>query len=296
MLKMGNVLVLGGSGLLGQAIIYNLKQQGINFYAPSHQALDVLDFKALKNYISELEPDFIFNCVGYTKVDQAEGEPDLALRYNRDLPRELGAIVKGGKSFLLHYSTDYVFNGLKPEPYTQDDAPDPLCVYGASKLAGEQAIKRLDISNCAIVRTAWLFGPGRKNFVHTVLSICSRQSFANVVHDQVGSPTYSRDLAKYSLALAATRKGGLFHLVNAGEASWCELAAEAVRHVLDECTINPITTLNLNQAAIRPSFSVLDNSSFIKATGIEPRMWVPALTEYVSFDEINDLVVDREIP
>ena len=295
-IAMNNVLVLGASGLLGQAIVYSLKQKGVNFDAPSHETLDVLDFAQLGAYISEFEPDFIFNCVGYTQVDRAESELEQAMLLNRDLPRELGKIVKGTNSFLLHYSTDYVFDGLKGKPYTTEDQPAPLNIYGASKLAGEEEIKRLDISNCAIIRTAWLFGPGKNNFIQKILSICNQQNYSNVVHDQVGSPTYTRDLAKYSLALAETRKSGIFHVVNAGEASWCELAAEAVRHVLGECLINPIKASDLKQAAMRPAFSVLDTSSFTKATGITPRMWVPALTEYMAFDEINDLIVDREIP
>ena len=271
-IAMNNVLVLGASGLLGQAIVYSLKQKGVNFDAPSHETLDVLDFAQLGAYISEFEPDFIFNCVGYTQVDRAESELEQAMLLNRDLPRELGKIVKGTNSFLLHYSTDYVFDGLKGKPYTTEDQPAPLNIYGASKLAGEEEIKRLDISNCAIIRTAWLFGPGKNNFIQKILSICNQQNYSNVVHDQVGSPTYTRDLAKYSLALAETRKSGIFHVVNAGEASWCELAAEAVRHVLGECLINPIKASDLKQAAMRPAFSVLDTSSFTKATGITPRM------------------------
>lgn len=295
-IAMKNVLVLGGSGLLGQAIIYSLKQKGVNFDAPNHETLDVLNFAQLAEYISKIEPDFIFNCVGYTQVDKAESEAEQAMLLNRDLPVELAKIVKGTNSFLLHYSTDYVFDGLKTTPYTPEDDPAPLNVYGASKLAGEEEIKRLNVPNCAIIRTAWLFGPGKKNFIQTILSVCNQQGCAKVVHDQVGSPTYTRDLAKYSLALAEKRKGGIFHIVNAGEASWCELAAEAVRHVLGEYLVEPIKSEDLKQAAMRPSFSVLDTSSFTSTTGIKPRIWISALTEYMAFDEINDLIVDREIP
>jgi len=283
------VLVLGGSGLLGSALVAHLNKLGVLVDAPSHESLDVLDYRALNNYIAERDPAFIFNCIAYTQVDKAESEPDEAMLYNSDFPRTLGLIIKGKRTFLIHYSTDFVFNGLKKDPYEPDDQTAPLCVYGASKLAGEEELKRLDLENCAILRTAWMFGPRRKNFVHTILGICARNKEANVVQDQVGSPTFTEDLADYSYKFAFKRKSGIYHAVNSGEATWCELAAEAARLVLDECTVNPIRTESLNLPARRPPYSVLDNSSFAAVIGEQPRLWVDALQEYALHDEINFL-------
>ena len=284
-----NVLVLGGSGLLGSALVSHLSRISVPVHFPSRDELDVLDFKALGHYVSGLEPDIIFNCVGYTQVDRAESELELALSYNCALPKALGKAVKGRKAFLVHYSTDFVFNGQKKYPYLPDDRPDPISAYGESKLAGEEELKKLDLENCAILRTAWLFGPGRRNFVGTILGICSREGRASVVHDQVGSPTFTEDLAKWSYSFALKRKGGIYHAVNSGEASWCELAAEASRLLFDECVINPITTGSLNLPARRPSYSVLDNSSFASVIGEKPRLWIDALQEYLLRDEISSL-------
>ena len=133
---MPKVLVLGGSGLLGGALVAHLNQLSVPVQAPSHEELDVLDSKALDYYVSWLEPDIIFNCVGYTQVDLAETERELAMRYNCALPKALGQMLKGKKTFLVHYSTDFVFNGQKKYPYLPDDRPDPISAYGASKLAG----------------------------------------------------------------------------------------------------------------------------------------------------------------
>lgn len=282
-----NVLILGGSGLLGSALVQYLDKQGISVNAPSRTDLDVLDALALDKYISKHEPDLIFNCVAYTQVDKAESEPEQAMLYNRDLPKTLGQIVKGKNSFLIHYSTDFVFNGLKKEPYKPEDTTDPLCVYGASKLAGEQELEKLELENCAILRTAWLFGPRRKNFVHTILSVCSKNGEASVVQDQIGSPTFTDDLAKLSYKFALARKSGIFHAVNSGEASWRELAAEAARLVLDRCIVHSINTESLGLPARRPMYSVLDNSSFSTVTGVKPRLWTEALQEYLLNDEIN---------
>ncbi len=286
---MPKVLVLGGSGLLGGALVAHLNQLSVPVQAPSHEELDVLDSKALDYYVSGLEPDILFNCVGYTQVDRAETERELAMRYNCALPKALGRMLKGKKTFLVHYSTDFVFNGQKKYPYLPDDRPDPISAYGASKLAGEEELKKLDLENCAILRTAWLFGPGRKNFVSTILGVCSREGSINVVHDQVGSPTFTGDLAKWSYQFAIRRKGGIYHAVNSGEASWCELAAESSRLIFDECVINPITTGSLGLPARRPSYSVLDNSSFASVIDETPGLWIDALQEYLLSDEINSL-------
>lgn len=284
-----NVLILGGSGLVGSALVQYLNKCGLSVNAPSRMMLDVLDFRALSDYISKHEPDLIFNCVGYTRVDKAESEPEQAVLYNRDLPKVLGQNIKGKKSFLVHYSTDFVFNGRKKEPYEPEDTTDPLCVYGASKLAGEQELKKLELENCAILRTAWLFGPRRKNFVHTMLSVCSKKGEARVVSDQVGSPTFTDDLAELSYRFALARKSGIFHAVNSGEASWRELAAEAVRMVFDECVVHSISTESLNLPACRPMYSVLNNSSFSAVAKEKPRPWIDALHAYLLGDEINCL-------
>ena len=275
------VLLLGGSGLLGSALRRALAGAEWRVSAPSHQELNVLDFDALRGYLSALEPELIFNCVAYTQVDRAESEPALAMRCNRDLPQALGAWVRGRNSFLVHYSTDFVFNGQKAEPYLPGDPADPLCVYGATKLAGEEALQAMHLENCAILRTAWLYGPGGRNFVRTILGVCAMHGQARVVDDQAGSPTYSRDLARWSVRFARAPQSGIFHAVNSGKTSWHGLAAEAVRLALPGCTVHPINTAELTLPARRPAYSVLDNSGFSVCIGEPMRPWTEALHDYL---------------
>jgi dTDP-4-dehydrorhamnose reductase len=182
---------------------------------------------------------------------------------------------------LVHYSTDFVFSGKKKTPYTIEDPPDPVNVYGKTKLAGEEALLSLGLERLLIIRTAWLFGPGKKNFVQTILERCQGAQAIGVVHDQVGSPTYTPDLARYSLKLVEAEGKGLYHVVNAGEANWCELASEAARLAQKECAINGIPSAVYPQKAVRPAYSVLDTTKFEQTTGITPRPWPQALQEYI---------------
>ncbi len=278
-------LVLGGkTGLLGQALVEILHAAGWEVKATSRHDIDYFRQDCadiLESVVDAVEPACIFNTVGYTFVDKAEDEEDAAVVLNRKVPAMLGRIVKARPIHLVHYSTDFVFNGRKKSPYAPGDQTDPLGVYGSSKLAGEEAILSLDLPNFSIVRTAWLFGPGRKNFVSTMLTLCATGKPLSVVDDQVGSPTYTMDLAKYSLKLVEAEGRGIFHIVNSGQASWCELATEAIRIAQAECQIKAIPSADYPQKAKRPAMSVLDTSSFTSVTGITPRPWPQALRDYI---------------
>ena len=277
------VLVFGGAtGLLGQALAKAASYAGYHVTATARRDLDLNDSVAIASCIDAVAPDIVFNAIAYTQVEQAEEEEEAAMRLNRAFPCALGRIIKTRPQIrLVHFSTDFVFDGRKTSPYTTDDPTAPLCAYGRTKLAGEQALLQLQMENCCIVRTAWLFGPGKKNFVQTILDLCRQRDSLNVVHDQMGSPTYSLDLATYSLKLAEAGGTGLFHIVNSGTANWCELAAEAVRMAQLECTINPIPSKEYPQKATRPVYSVLDTSRFTEVTGITPRPWPQALADYI---------------
>lgn len=281
-------LVLGGSGLLGQALVQTLKKNNYEVIAPSHKELDVRDVHALEKYILSCSPIQVYNAVAYTAVDKAEDDVENALALNRTLPLALGRIVKNTGIYLVHFSTDFVFNGKQSSPYDEDCKPAPLSVYGSSKLEGEKALFSLNPEHFCIVRTAWLFGHGRKNFVRTILERCALQGSVNVVHDQIGSPTYSVDLAEYSVALAEHNGHGLFHIVNAGSASWCELAAEAARISGCNCPVHPISHEEYPARAIRPAYSVLCTKRFTETTGIIPRSWPLALADYLNIEYQNE--------
>ncbi|MDR1946411.1 MAG: dTDP-4-dehydrorhamnose reductase [Desulfovibrio sp.] len=279
-------LVLGGvTGLAASAQARVLEATGWEVRRLGRSDVDFLArdaFCRLETVIDAMEPDLLVNGAAFTRVDDAEDDPEGADFLNRALPAALSRMLKSRPSCtLLHYSTDFVFNGKKHSPYTTDDPTDPLNVYGKSKAAGEQALLTSGQENCLVVRTAWLFGPGRENFVTTILDRCRREKSINVVHDRVGSPTYTEDLAHYALKLVESEARGLFHLVGSGEASWCELADEAVRLARLECLIRPVTSAEFPRKAPRPAYSVLDCSSFERMTGIKPRPWPQALRDFI---------------
>lgn len=280
--------VLGGrTGLVGQAMVKELAKYGHKVVPVGRQDLDVLDSDALRRFLDREEPDAVFNAVAYTQVDKAEDEPEAAKALNAALPACLGRLAKERGFLLVHFSTDFVFDGKnRSEPYTVDDEPNPTSVYGATKLAGERKLREIDPPRLLIIRTAWLFGPGRKNFVKTMLNLAQERDSLTVVHDQIGSPTYTPDLAAGTLALSEMDASGLYHVANSGVASWCELAAEAISLADLNCTVHAIPSADYPQKAKRPAYSVLDTSKFTKLTGITPRPWVQALREYV-FHELG---------
>lgn len=281
-------LVLGGDGgLLGQALVRVLAQAGYDVHTTGRSAFGPCDTEAMTELLDTIRPDLLFNTVAYTQVDKAEEDEDKAFEVNRFLPAALGRLVASRPLHFTHFSTDFVFDGKKDTPYTEEDAPAPINVYGKSKLAGEQALLQLELPNCCIVRSAWLFGPGKKNFVKTILDLCSERQSINVVYDQTGSPTYTIDLAAAALKLAETGAQGVYHVVNSGSANWCEFAAEAVRLAQLECGVNPIPSSEYPQQAKRPAYTVLDTSKLTQTTGITPRPWPKALADYV-FSEFAD--------
>lgn len=279
---MRSAVVLGGkTGLLGQALSMAMTRRGWTVHAPGRADLDLFDRPAVEDYLARTGADILFNTVAYTKVDQAEDEPSEAARLNRQLPLVLGQAARNAGVRLVHYSTDFVFNGKKTTPYTTEDQPDPRSVYGSTKLQGERELLALGLPGLIIIRTSWLFGPCKINFVTRILELAAARPELSVVHDQVGSPSYTPDLAANSLALVDAGATGLFHLANSGQASWCELAAEAVRGADLPCRVKPITSAQYPQKAVRPAYSVLDLSKFTAATGITPRPWLQALREFL---------------
>jgi dTDP-4-dehydrorhamnose reductase len=277
-----NAIVLGGkTGLLGQALSAALTGRGWTVHAPGRADLDLFDRPAVEAYIAQTGAHVLFNTVAYTKVDQAEDEPAEAARLNRQLPLLLGKAARTTGTALIHYSTDFVFNGKKTTPYNTQDQTDPRSVYGQTKLQGERELLSLNLPGLLIIRTSWLFGPCKINFVTRILELAATRPELSVVHDQVGSPSYTPDLAVNSLALFESGATGLFHLANSGRASWCELATEAVQCAALPCRIKPITSAEYPQKAYRPAYSVLDLSAFTAATGITPRPWVQALREFL---------------
>jgi len=278
----GRAIVLGGkTGLLGRPLVAALERAGFAVWGTTRSELDPFDAGAVARGLDDFAATHLFNTVAYTAVDAAEDDVPGAYRLNRDLPALLARACGRTGTLFVHYSTDFVFDGTRDTPYAEEDPTCPQSVYGASKLAGEQAILDAGLARYQILRTAWLYGPGKKNFVATILGLAATRPELRVVADQIGSPTYTLDLAGWSADLAATGKTGLFHAVGSGQASWCELAAEAVAAAGHPCRVLPIASSEYPQKARRPAYSVLANTKLAGAIGREPRPWIQTVREYV---------------
>lgn len=288
------VPVLGGRrGLLGQAVVAALTAVGARPLALGHEEIDPLaPASVLRDRLAALldktRPAALVNAMAYTQINHAEDEPETAFRLNRDLPALLGAVAGPYGVTVVHFSTDFVFDGHCHRPYDEAQPPRPLSVYGTSKLAGEQAL--LDSNAQSLVtRTARLFGPGKENFVHKVLRLAATRHSLGVVHDQTSSPTYTPDLARYTVELLAAEASGVFHVANSGRASWCELAAEAINAAGLHCRVAPIPASASSTMPMRPAFSVLDTTRFTQVTGVTPRPWIQALRDYIFQDLAEEL-------
>jgi dTDP-4-dehydrorhamnose reductase len=281
-MKKKKALILGGkTGLLGQALAHVMDQDKWDVVCTGRKDLDVFNVSRLDEFVGDSKIEFIFNTIAYTRVDQAEDEQQAAQKLNKKLPSVLGEVCRRRNIYLIHYSTDFVFDGKKNTPYTTEDKPSSQSVYGKTKLEGEKVLLSNSWDELIIIRTSWLFGPFKTNFVDKIINLAREKNSLDIVHDQVGSPTYSIDLAKYSLELVDKETSGLFHLANKGQATWCELAAEAIRCAGLYCRVKPIPSGEYPQKAARPHYSVLDCSKYSMVTGKTPRPWIKSLRDYV---------------
>lgn len=287
---MNNALVLGGrTGLLGQALVRILRQKGWEIETLGREDGNLFDSALLQHRLKTIAPKFVFNTIAWTQVDNAEDAPQEAMRWNADFPLFLAKCLKGSGSHLIHYSTDFVFSGKGEHKLDEKAETVPVSVYGSTKLVGEKNIQEILPQNSAILRTAWLFGPGRKNFVQTMIDLSSKHDMLRVVCDQTGCPTYSLDLAVWSAVIAEKRLTGIYHTVNSGKATWYELASEAIRLSGNICKVMPIASAEWPQKAARPAYSVLNTEKLIRDTDIHPRPWQEALADYVNKEMPHDV-------
>lgn len=270
-------LVLGGHSLLGQPLIRCLTASGWDARTLDNRDC-LLNTLELQSTIKQCAPDAIFNTVSWETENPAEKQPQEALSVNRTLPAFLGSLVKGSPCRLVHYSSDQVFNGRKETPYTEEDVPAPVSPCGRSRLAGEQALLELHAENICVIRTGWLFGPDGDSVLKTLLQKAEIEESIEVIHDQIGSPTFTKDVAEATLQLITARASGLFHVANAGQASWCELAAEAVRQANLCCSVRAVSSPDTR---LRPDYEVLSSAKYTALTGNAMRPWSQALREYI---------------
>ncbi|BCS87446.1 dTDP-4-dehydrorhamnose reductase [Pseudodesulfovibrio sediminis] len=276
------VVILGGkTGLLGQALVKAFADAGAHPVPLSSADCDILDPLAVEIRLDKEDADILVNAAAYTQVDLAEDEEDKAFALNATAPPLLASLAARRAIPFIHYSTDFVFNGEKHTPYTEYDETSAFSAYGISKADGERGLLKLGYDRTLIVRISWLFGPGRINFVEKILSLCDDRNRLTVVNDQIGSPSYAPDIAMNTVKLIEKDATGIYHLANTGETSWHGLANTAVSLAGKDCIVAPVPTSEYPTKAVRPAYSVLDLSKFIRKTGVTPRTWEEALKEYV---------------
>lgn len=291
------LLITGAHGMLGGEVQLMARRvtAGVDWRvaAFTHDDLDVTDQESIMSAISVVSPDVVVNCAGYTNVDGCEAEPETAYRMNGEVPGILAKACLESGSLLVHYSTDYVFDGRASTPYKEDHPLAPLSVYGRSKLAGEDAIRSVRAPHL-ILRTQWLYGRRGRNFVDTILERAAAGEALKVVNDQFGAPTWARDLAVATLEAVALKLTGTFHAVNAGRCTWYDVARRAVALAgMDPSIVTPTTTAEYPRPAQRPAWGVLDISK-LAAAGVTLRPWEEALEEYITRDRPGTAAANPE--
>ena len=281
---MKKVLLIGAKGQVGQELQVTLPYLG-EVISIGREELDLTNSEKIGQLIREIHPDYLVNAAAYTAVDKAETEPDLAYSINSIAPKIMAESAEKIKTKFLHISTDYVFDGRKNTPYLETDLTNPLGVYGQSKLRGEEEIKTVN-SQAIILRTAWVYGSyGKSNFVKTMLRLGKEREELKVVVDQVGSPTWAKDIATAitHLLINVDNPPGIYNFTNSGVASWFDLT----KAIFEEAKISgiplkiqrviPITTAEYPTPAVRPAYSVLSGQKISQELGYIPPYWRDSL-------------------
>ncbi len=262
------VLVTGVNGQLGYDVVKELKQRGHQAVGVDRKEMDLTSTEQIKECIETVKPEAIIHCAAYTAVDKAEDEEELCRRVNAIATKEIAEYAKKLDIPMIYISTDYVFDGTKDGEYTEQDTPNPINVYGKTKYEGEVYVQEL-LEKYYIVRISWVFGENGNNFIDTMLRLAKDRDEINVINDQVGSPTYTKDLAPLLVDMIETDKYGVYHVTNEGYCTWYEFAKEIFRIADVDIKVNPITTKEYPTKAVRPmnskmskeKFMVIDNES-----------------------------------
>ena len=274
-----NILVLGASGQLGQCIKKVAGERGVaGLDFPDEGAGNILDKDGLRILFADKKPDFVINCAAYTAVDKAEDDVELCRAINRDGALNVAGACAAVGACLVHVSTDFVFKGDRMELLKEEDAAEPVSVYGLTKLEGEQAIADT-LDTYFIVRTSWLYSEYANNFVKTMLKLGADKEELNIIADQIGTPTYAIDLAGAILDMIASgsTEYGLYHYSNEGAISWFDFARAIFDISNTVVKVNPIGTDQYPTRAERPRFSVMDKTRIRKAFGIDVPYWRDSL-------------------
>lgn len=280
---MKNILITGANGQLGNEmrLLAEVNKEYTYFFTDVAE-LDICDEQAVMNFVTDHQIDIIVNCAAYTAVDKAEDDRELCDKLNHFAPGYLAKAIQSRGGYLVQVSTDYVFDGTAHIPYKEEQATCPGSVYGTTKLAGEQEAMKY-CSNTMIIRTAWLYSTFGNNFVKTMIRLGKEKEALGVIFDQIGTPTYARDLAV--AIFAAINKGivpGIYHYSNEGACSWYDFT-QMIHHLagIGTCKLRPLHTEEYPTKANRPHYSVLDKTKIKETYGIEIPYWVDSLKECI---------------
>ena len=282
------IVILGAGGRLGAALLreYRDKFEVTGF---DRTQLDLSDLSGVWEKLQKTDFDVLINAAGFTKVDLCETQPDQAFLINAEAPRVLARICGEKSSRLIHFSTDYVFDGEKREPYTEEDEAAPISVYGESKLAGENNVVTAEGRNL-VVRVSWVFGPDRPSFIDAMIKGAQERERVDAIADKFSAPTYTHDIAEMlPQFFERDVEGGILHFANSGQCSWQEYAQWALDCCQDAGLPLRVSTVGAgklenmaNWVARRPVYSVLSTAKYTTLTGISPRTWREAVSDYIT--------------
>ena len=284
------VLVTGVKGQLGYDVMNELASRGIEGIGVDVEEMDITDKKACETVISDVKPDAVIHCAAYTAVDAAEDNLELCRRVNAEGTRNIAKVCKALDIKMMYISTDYVFNGGGERPWEPDDHREPLNVYGLTKYEGEISVEQ-NVSKYFIVRIAWVFGVNGKNFIKTMLRLGKEKGAVSVVDDQVGSPTYTYDLARLLVDMIQTDRYGRYHATNEGLCSWYEFACEIFRQAgMDQVKVTPVDSSGFPAKAKRPQNSRMSKEKLTENGFDRLPAWQDALGRYLETLKENGMM------
>jgi len=291
-----NILITGANGQLGSEIKFlasNGVYKDLNFFFTDKDELDITQIEQIRAFVDDNQIDTIVNCAAYTAVDKAEEESELAYQINHQAVKNLAQIAKDKSIKLIHISTDYVFDGISHTPLKEDDKTNPQGVYAKSKRAAEEEILKISPKGAIIIRTSWIYNATGKNFVNTMLQVAKDKKELNVVCDQIGTPTYARDLARVILEIIKNPKEGegveIYHYSNEGNCSWYDFAQAIFEIANIDCKVNPISTNEYPTPAKRPAYSVLNKDKIKKDYNLKIPYWRDSLKSCLGLMDIKEL-------
>lgn len=275
------VLVTGVNGQLGYDVVKELDKRGHQAVGVDRESMDLTSTQQIKECIETVNPEAIIHCAAYTAVDKAEDEEELCRRVNAIASKEIAEYAKALDIPMIYISTDYVFDGTKDGEYTEEDMPNPINVYGKTKYEGEVYVQDT-LEKYYIVRISWVFGENGNNFIDTMLRLAKERDSLNVINDQVGSPTYTKDLAPLLVDMIETDKYGIYHATNEGYCTWYEFAKEILKIANIDIKVNPINTSEYPTKAIRPMNSKMNKNKLEKNSFYRLRNWKYSLLDYIN--------------